>query len=71
MPSHRTPSGSKIGNSRGFHSAGHVGKAASSTMSLSRRSDAQLDNPQPPSDAPRPAQNTPVVGVNRNVIDSR
>ena len=49
-PSHATPPGSRIGDSRrsradGAHTAGHVGKAASSPASLKR-----TDNGEPPLD---------------------
>lgn len=69
MPSHKTPAGSRIGDSRGKHIAPHVGKAASSPMSLKRR-DGDLDLRRP-SEEPQPPANAPVAGENRNVIDRR
>ena len=73
-PTHRTRADARIGEGRvradGGHVAGHVGKAASSPVSISRR-DAQPDNPSPPEE-PFRSNTSVVVGENRGVIqDSR
>jgi hypothetical protein len=74
MVSHATPPGARIGQTRadqrGGHIPGvHIGKAASSPASLRRR-DSDIDL-QPPSDEPRRAPNTPIVGEPRGVINDR
>ena len=69
-PTHRTRADAKVGQTRadlrGGHIAGHVGKAASSPMSISRR-DAQPDRPVTP-EQPFRATSSVVVGENPGVI---
>lgn len=79
MPTHRTPPDARVGDTRadlaarrdgGGHIAPHVGKAASSPMSLKRRSDALPDRPAPPEE-PYRSTNVPIGGEPRGVINDR
>ena len=78
MPTHRTRADAKVGDTRadlarrdsGHVPGVHIGKAASSPMSISRR-DAQPDNPQRPEE-PYRSTNIPIAGEPRGAIqDSR
>ena len=68
MPSHRTPSDARIGDSRGGHIVRSPGKGGG-PVSI-KRPDAQPDNPQVP-EAPFRPGNSVVVGENPGVIADR
>ena len=68
MPTHRTPSGAKIGDSRGGHIVRSPGKGGGPVSIKRRDSDFDL---QPPEPAPQWPAAVPVVGENPGVISDR